>query len=352
MNLLIITQKVDLDDDLLGFMHRWIEEIAGHCQNVIVICLWQGRYNLPDNVKVLSLGKEKKTPKFRYLTNFYRYIWRERKNYDCVFVHMNKEYILLGGIWWRLLNKKTALWYNHGEGNLWSSVAGRLAHKIFYTSPFSFFARSEFKKAQIMPAGIDTDFFRKQQSGPVSQNSLLFLGRISPVKNVDILIGAVNFLDQKNIDFVLNIAGEPGEKDRDYFTSIKNLARNLEERGKIRFLGKVPHHKTLSLYNQNEIFINLTNSGSLDKAILEAMACGQLVLVSNMAFESIFSNEWKKYLIFKENNARDLAGKIQALWLLNKLEKEKITQELRDIVFRDHGLDRLSEKIMIFFNRK
>src|SRR3989344_8687589 len=59
MRLLIVTQKIDRDDDLLGFFHQWICEFARHCESVTVICLEKGEYALPANVRVLSLGKER-----------------------------------------------------------------------------------------------------------------------------------------------------------------------------------------------------------------------------------------------------------------------------------------------------
>jgi len=105
MRLLIITQKVDENDDILGFFTGWIAEFAKNCEKVTVICLQKGEFNLPDNVKVLSLGKEQLSAishqpsalqKFKYVFNFYKYILGERKNYDSVFVHMNPEYIILG----------------------------------------------------------------------------------------------------------------------------------------------------------------------------------------------------------------------------------------------------------------
>ena len=60
MKLLIITQKIDKNDDLLGIYHKWVKKIAAKCESVRVICLYKGEYDLPDNVKVFSLGKEKK----------------------------------------------------------------------------------------------------------------------------------------------------------------------------------------------------------------------------------------------------------------------------------------------------
>src|SRR3989344_3044591 len=100
MRLLIVTQKVDIKDPILGFFHRWIEEFAKNFEKVIVVCLEKGEFYLPENVKILSLEKEESKSKVRYIVHFYKYIWEERKNYDTVFVHMNQEYVLLGGLFW------------------------------------------------------------------------------------------------------------------------------------------------------------------------------------------------------------------------------------------------------------
>src|SRR3989344_3255575 len=134
MRLLIVTQKVDRNDPILGFFHRWIEEFAKHCEQVTVIALGVGEYHLPQNIRVFSLGKEeqlrKRTDlknskrsvpveqlrKIKYIVHFYRLIWRERKNYDAVFVHMNQEYVLLGALLWKLLRKKITMWRNHHAG--------------------------------------------------------------------------------------------------------------------------------------------------------------------------------------------------------------------------------------------
>ncbi|MBU2219890.1 hypothetical protein KJ665_01980, partial [Patescibacteria group bacterium] len=59
MRLLILTQKIDFNDDILGFMHGWVVEFAKHFESIIVIALGVGEYKLPENVRILSLGKEK-----------------------------------------------------------------------------------------------------------------------------------------------------------------------------------------------------------------------------------------------------------------------------------------------------
>ena len=57
MKLLIVTQAVDINNPILGFFHRWIEEFSKNCEKVTVIALGVGEYKLPQNVNILSLGK-------------------------------------------------------------------------------------------------------------------------------------------------------------------------------------------------------------------------------------------------------------------------------------------------------
>jgi len=39
MKILILTQKIDKNDDILGFFHGWVAEFAQHCEKVTVIAL-------------------------------------------------------------------------------------------------------------------------------------------------------------------------------------------------------------------------------------------------------------------------------------------------------------------------
>ncbi len=345
MKLLVITQKMDKEDDVLGFFHRWTEKFAEKVELLNVICLWQGKCDLPPNVKVLSLGKETGNSRLKRVFRFYKYIWGLRNEYDGVFVHMNPIYVVLGGIFWKIRNKKIVLWHNHRRGNLITGLAVNLADEVFYTSPFSFV--SKFKKAKIMPAGIDTDIFKKNENIPKIKNSILSLGRISPIKDLETLIKAALLLDKDGIDFVLNIVGEPGEKDGEYFKKIKDLSKDLENKGIIKFSGKVPNYKTPEIYERNEISVNLSPSGSFDKTILEAMACQIPVIVSNKSFSGILPD----CLIFNERNSEELAERIKNLMLAPERGLEEMVKKMREIAVKNHSLEILSGKIIRAFNK-
>lgn len=305
MKLLIFTQKVDRDDPVLGFFHRWIEEFSKRCEKVIVICLEKGAYDLPENVKVLSLGKEDGKSRIKYFWNFYKYIWNERKNYDKVFVHMNQEYVLLGGFFWKFFGKPAYLWRNHASGNFLTHLAVIFSKKVFCTSKESYTAR--FRKTVIMPAGIDTDFFKPDSSVEKKEGSILFLGRIAPVKKV---LEFVRWLKDRDFS-VATIAGASLPRDKGYEEKVRAEVASVGLSGKVSFVGPVSREGALKLYREHELYVNLTPSGSFDKTILEAGACGTGVYVAN-------------------RDLKDLEGKKGS--------------ELRDLVLKNHSLERLFER--------
>lgn len=339
MKLLVLTQKVDNNDGVFGFFHNWIEKMAAKFETVEVICLELGDYSLPSNVKVRSLGKEKIKSKIKFIFRFYKFIWQSRKKYDTVFIHMNKEYAVLGGGLWRLLGKRVILWYNHEKGGFFARIGYFFVNRLFYTSPYSFFAG--FKKAQAMPAGIDTDRFIKLPEVVKEKGLLLFLGRIAPIKNVDILIKAGNLCAQSDKKFIIDIIGDAEKNNFFYFESIKNLSATLSRVGRVKFFVGVSNNQTPVIYNQHEIFINLTNSGSLDKTILEAMACETTVLVSNESFKGILP----EFCLFKERDINDLADKVLKLLDFSDLQKNKLGSQMRQFVVEKHNLNRLIEGI-------
>ncbi|KKU82067.1 MAG: Glycosyltransferase [Parcubacteria group bacterium GW2011_GWA1_47_8] len=347
MKLLILTQKVDMNDDVLGFFHGWVAEFAKHCEQVTVIALGVGEYDLPKNVRVFSLGKEKDADlrgirrglaRTMYFVRFYRYIWRERENYDTVFVHMNQEYVLLGGIFWKILGKKITLWRNHYVGSLLTRIAVLLCNHVFCTSKYSYTAR--FKKTSIMPVGIDTDIFKRDASVERKNNSILFLGRISPVKNVDTFIEALKILDSSGVVFVADIYGDAADKDTEYYKKVRESAAFLGKKGMVVFHPGVPPRETPRIYNQHELFVNATQRGSFDKTILEAMACECLVVASNESVKNMFPEQF----LPKERNVADLAKRLRGVMSLLEHEKEEYRKNFRHHAV-EHNLTHLADTL-------
>jgi len=347
MKILFITQKVDKNDDVLGAYHRWVEKMAERFERVSVICLYKGRVEMPGNVFIHSLGKEEGLSKLKYFCNFYKFLWLWRREYDSVLVHMNPVYVILGGLLWKITGKHIFMWYNHPKGNLMVRLGIILSDRVFCTSPFSF--AGKFNKTAIVSVGVDINIFDKHRELSKLKNSILCLGRISVVKNIEILIRAAEILDSEGLDFVVNIVGGAvSESDKRYLSGISRMAKDLAGKGKIKFLAPVANNDTPKIYNENGIFVNLTPTGSFDKSIVEAMACGTPVLVSNKTLESFFSSDMIRLCIFEENNPRDLANKISYLLSVSASFRDNLGENLREIAVRCHSLDNLMNEFLVY----
>ncbi len=340
MKLLIVTQAVDLDDPVLGFFHRWIIEFAKYVESIEVICLKEGKHELPKNVHVHSLGKEHGAARHVvYAWRFLSLAWRLRGEYDVVFVHMNQEYVLIAGWLWKLLGKRVHLWRNHYAGSYLTDIASSFCTKVFCTSKYSYTAK--YKKTVIMPVGVDTERFTPDARVARKPHSILFLARMAPSKRPEMLIDALALLAREGLTFTTTFVGSPLSKDEAYYESLKEKVRSLSLADKITFLSGIPNSETPDLYRAHEIFVNCSPSGMLDKTLFEAMACESLILTSNLNLKG----EIDGIFLFEENDGKDLAKKLTILLNLNTETKEKYGTILRTYVVEHHSLKQLAREL-------
>lgn len=336
-NLLVITQKVDEDDQLLGFSVNWFRHFAKKFNLLVILCLEKGEFKLPANTRVISLGKDSGLNKFCQLFNFYKHVWQLRKHYDAVFVFMNAIWVVLGAWLWRILHKRVFLWYAHKTIKLKHRLAEKLADGIFTSTPEGFRIRS--KKVMVVGQGVDTDLFQPKPKLK-NQNSkflkILSVGRIAAIKNYEVMLEALKILADEGVDFSVTIIGEPVyPEDFNYEKKLKDIVREAGLNQKISFLGKVSNKNLPSYYQSNDIFINLSKTGSLDKTILEAMACGLTVISSNEAAVKFLPPE----LRVGGDDPKELAEKIK------KAPIQNFSEYLRQFVVQNHNLDGLVERI-------
>src|SRR3989344_4453775 len=189
MRLLICTQAVDRNDPVLGFFHRWLEELSKHYDRIIVVCLRSGKHTLPANVEVVTLKG-----RFRLLRalEVCSVAFGRRKEYEAVFVHMSQEFVLAAGWLWKMLGKRVYLWRNHYAGSILTDIAAAFSTKVFCTSKYSYTAK--YGKTVRMPVGIDTDIFVLAADISRNPNSILSLGRVAPSKKLHVLIEALALL--------------------------------------------------------------------------------------------------------------------------------------------------------------
>src|SRR5436305_10776011 len=99
MRLLLFNLATDADDPILGFTTRWVWALAKQAEFIHVITMRAGRFDLPGNVRVYSVGKEKGYSEPRRVVEFYKILTRilREDRVDVCFSHMIPLFTVLAG---------------------------------------------------------------------------------------------------------------------------------------------------------------------------------------------------------------------------------------------------------------
>jgi glycosyltransferase involved in cell wall biosynthesis len=269
---------------------------------------------------------------------------------DVVFIHMCPRYAILAAPYAKLMRAPMVLWFTHRSVNNELRLAHWLVDKVATASKESFRLKSD--KVVITGHGIDTDRFkpldvRKERSTKV----ILSVGRISPIKDYETLIKAADTLvnkdGRKGLEFV--IVGDVGtEAQREYLDRIKGMVRECQLERRFRFTGPVPHSEVVRYYQSCDVFVNLSHTGSLDKAVLEAMVCGRVPITCNEAFKDVFG-DYAAMLMFEKGDAGDLAGKVLDAIGMDAGSQLVFGRALRDIVIQEHSVEHLMDAVVKVF---
>lgn len=337
MRLLITTQAVDLDDPVLSFFHRWIEEFAKNAEHVHVICLKEGRHSLPKNVSVYSLGKEHSPSRIKYIALLYKYVWTLRHKYDAVFVHMNPEYLVLVGWLWRLMGKSVGLWYIHPRSSWRLRNGVKYAHVVFSAAQESF----PLKSRKLIPVGlgVDTDFFSPVHKEFTNELTIMSVARIAPVKRVECMIDAAAELTKRRVPIMFDYYGEELPRDREYAAQMRKRADPVPT---WLFRGRASLEEIRNAYRVHDVHVNATDSGSFDKAVFESMASGCITAASNKALKDILPRE----LQFEEGNAKSLADTLEHIARMPAEDKLAMSERMRKIAVERYALSALVSRIL------
>lgn len=341
LKLLIITQAVDLDEPVLAFFHGWIVEFAKHCEHVRVVCLKKGRYALPANVSVYSLGKESGASRIRYIRNFYRYIWNLRKEYDAVFVHMNPEYVVLAGWFWRVLSKRIGLWYIHPQASFSVRIALLFVHRVMSATEKSFPLHTA--KLAALGIGVDTGFFSPSLAKIQGAQKLrvMQVARLAPVKRVACVINAVSDVTARGIPITCDQYGSSLPRDARYAADMRKLAATIPQ-GVWTFRGDVTQEQVRDAYRSHDVHVNATDSGSFDKAVFESMACGCITIASNRALAGVLPEE----LQFVEGDSHSLADVLMHVNKMSRDERAALSVRIRRLMAEKYSLAVLIGRIV------
>lgn len=344
MKLLICTQAIDKNHPILGFFHAWVEEFSKHFEEVHVICLVKGEYSLPEHVHVYSLGKEEGENKIKYLFRFYKYFSKFffKVHVDFVFFHMGAIYNILGAPFFflrKIYKTKFYWWKTHGHIDLAGRVALLFVDTVYTGSKESFPVKT--KKVRVVGSAVDIGLFTSSEEK--RDITILFVGRISPIKNVDQVIKITKCLKDLGINVKTRIVGNT--PDKAYAESLYKLCDTLELNSEIAFVGARTQEQLVGEYQRALISVNPSDTDSFDKVAIEAMACESILLSSNETFRSML----EPYGLYVEKGKIDsYVEKICSILDMSLEQQQHLTSTLHSFVREHFSLTTLPERIFYF----
>jgi len=106
---------------------------------------------------------------------------------------------------------------------------------------------------------------------------VLFVGRLSRSKNVDVLLDALGRLKSEGVAFTTTIVGEGPE-----FASLQKLSADLGLRERVEFAGGVGFDQVVELLQRSGVLVLASQTEGWPKAIVEAMAFGLVAIGSDV----------------------------------------------------------------------
>lgn len=174
---------------------------------------------------------------------------------------------------------------------------------------------------------IEKAFAKKIIKADPKHKLILFVGRIEPLKGIDVILYAIKILLQKrsNLPLCLWIVGGGSvnsKKERKYLERMRKL---LKLTTYVRFVGKKSRTKLPYYYNAAEIVLLPSQYESFGITAIEAMACGVPVITTDATGISGLLDKNHHILLTSAGNPIGLAKKIENL-LTNKKEYQRISK--------------------------
>ena len=341
MNLLVFTLAVDAEHVTLAFGLRWLEALAARFEHIDVVTMTRGPHRLPANVRVWSVGRERGYPEWLRVLRFYWLVGKilRRRRIDVVFTHMIPVFAVLFWPVAQLAGLHNVLWYAHGATPWMLKIASRLVDRIVSPTPESF--RLHSSKVTFIGHGIDMHVFGSvERRGPTSTLRLISVSRLAPSKGLDILVDALAEWQTSHPWNLVVVGDATSDDEAVYAKTLRDHARSVFGDSRIQFVGRKTPAEIATLFGESDIFLNLSATGSLDKAIIEAMAACCCVISSNDAFRGIAINEgFPEMAITRTPEA--IRATLTRVAEMPLEERRELAKRQAAVALRDHTLEGL-----------
>jgi len=240
------------------------------------------------------------------------------------------------------------------------SIANRIiAATLAEKSQLEFLYETPSSKIAVIPPGVDTRHFypipkdeAKEVVGiPEKTHTILFVGRIEPLKGIDNLIQAISIIQKRGElqccphDLVI-IGGEPNAKPEEMnaeMARLQDMVETLQIENFVIFLGKQDQQMLPYYYSAAEVVVMPSHYESFGMVALEAMACGTPVVASQVGGLAFLVRDGETGFVVPGNDVQALANRLVELIKNQELRNKLGNQSTKYAQL--YSWENISEKI-------
>ncbi|MCP3993737.1 MAG: glycosyltransferase [bacterium] len=164
------------------------------------------------------------------------------------------------------------------------------------------------------PPGIRHDLFQpgdreaaRMWTGLDRGPNVLFVGRIQPLKGVDIAINALALMENTMAQFVV-IGGPSGGDGEEEMTRLRQLAIDRGLAARVHFIPPVPRERLAAFYQAADVVIMPSRSETFGLVAAEAQSCGTPVVAAAVGGLPFIIEDGKSGLLVDGHDPEDYAA--------------------------------------------
>jgi len=176
------------------------------------------------------------------------------------------------------------------------------------------------ERIEIVPPGVDHAFFapgdrrgaRRALGLDPDRPTLLFVGRIQPLKGLPIAVAALGEMARRDAQFVV-VGGPSGLSGEVELEKTRAMIDELGLGARVQFVEPQPHHLLSTYYRAADVCVVPSRSESFGLVALEAAACGTPVVAAAVGGLLTLVNEGRTGFLVDSRDPREYAAYIDRI---------------------------------------
>jgi glycosyltransferase involved in cell wall biosynthesis len=163
-------------------------------------------------------------------------------------------------------------------------------------------------KVHLIPLGVEADFFESYEAVASDAFEILVVANLWPGKGLRYLIEAMPDIIKETKNAHLTIVGEGPERG-----ALEAQIDQLGLKKRVDLAGFVPHDQVRQYYRRAQLFCLPSLADVFGKVIVEAMACGKPVVITDIPGPSSLIDHGRNGILVPPRSSRSLAEAINAM---------------------------------------